>query len=123
MYSVACQSCQSTGSLYRKVDERNNLPPCLICGGRLGRVIEAPMVALFPRYDSPLDGRPITSRRERAADLQRAKAYEWEPGIEKDIARKKQYNIEASNAEIGKAVDSIVRDLNNCGKLENLDAS
>lgn len=107
--------------IYRKIADRDNLPTCF-CGATVERVITAPMVSIFPGYESPVDGRPITSRRERDNDLRQAKAYEWEPGIEKDIARKKQYNLESSNAEIGKAVDDVVRDLNNCGKLENLNA-
>lgn len=122
-YSTRCLHCAAPGLIYRRIAERDNLDPCPSCGGFVQRVIDKPMVAVFPEYSSPLDGRPITSRRERAADLQKAKAYEWEPGIEKDIARKKQYNLEESFKPISEAVDNIVRDMNTSGKLENLNAT
>lgn len=118
-YTTHCQTCGDEDIIYRKVAFRDDLPPCK-CGGALKRIIDLPMVALFPAYESPLDGRPITSRSERNADLQKAGAYEWEPGIEKDIARKKEYNLKESFEPISQAVDNIVRDLNVCGKLENL---
>lgn len=120
-YSTLCPTCGERDVIYRKIADRDNLPTCF-CGATVERIVTAPMVAIFPKYESPVDGRPITSRGERAEDLRRAGAYEWEPGIDKDIARKKQYNLESSNAEIGKAVDDVVRELNNCGKLENLNA-
>jgi hypothetical protein len=87
------------------------------------RIIDKPMIQpeIAP-YTSPSTGRTIYSRAERRKDLQEAKAYEWEPGIEKDIARKQEYEKEAAFRPISEAVDDIVRDLNVCGKLENLNA-
>lgn len=120
-YSTRCLTCSKRGTVYRRVAERDNLDPCE-CGGVISRVIDKPMVAIFPEYDSPLDGRPITSRAQRNEDLRKAKAYEWEPGIEKDIARKKEYEKAAAFQPISDAVDDIVRDLNTSGKLENLNA-
>lgn len=72
-------------------------------------------------YLSP-NGGLITSRAERREDLRKSNAIEWEPGIEKDIARRKQENIDASFKPISEAVDNIVRDLAVCGKLENANA-
>jgi hypothetical protein len=119
-YSTLC-ACGTLGTIYRRVAERDNLDPCH-CGRVPQRILDKPMVALFPQYSSPLDGRPITSRRERDADLRKAKAYEWEPGIEKDIARKKEYEKAEAFKPLAAEVDNIVRDLNNAGKLENLNA-
>lgn len=70
-------------------------------------------------YISP-NGTIVNSRKERREDLQRANALEWEPGIDKDIARRKQENIEESFKPIAAAVDDTVRHLVNAGRLENL---
>jgi NAD-dependent SIR2 family protein deacetylase len=121
-YSITCRPCGTRGVIYRKIAERDNLPVCDECGELVTRVIDKPMVSVFPEHESPLDGRRIASESQRADDLLRAGAYGWEPGMDKDIARRKQENIEASNNEIGAVVDDIVRDLNVCGKLENLNA-
>lgn len=80
------------------------------------------IISEIQTYLSPYDGRLVSSRAERRRDLERANAYEWEPGIEKDISRKQQYEKEKSFLEISSAVDDIVRDMNVCGKLENLNA-
>jgi hypothetical protein len=120
-YSTAC-SCGRKDIIYRSIAERDNLLPCA-CGEMPRRVIDKPMIqAEINPYVSPYDGRTVYSRAERRRDLQEAKAYEWEPGIEKDIARRQEYAKEEAFRPISAAVDDIVRDLNVCGKLENLNA-
>src|SRR5688572_17172708 len=121
-YSTRCLSCDLPGLIYRRVADRDNLEQCPLCGETMERVIDKPMVSVFAGYKSPVDGRPITSRAERAKDLKRAKAYEWEPGIEKDIARKQEYLKAEAFKPISDAVDETVRALNTAGKLENLNA-
>jgi len=59
----------------------------------------------------------VNSRAEWKKDLQRSKAIAWEPGIDKDIARNKEREIEAGFAPIEKAIDRIVTEMNVCGKL------
>ncbi len=68
------------------------------------------------------NGKPITSRAEYSRDLRESNAIPWEPGIRKDIERRKAENIEASFKPVAEAVDTIVRDMNSSGKLENLHA-
>ncbi len=108
--------------MVRKIADRDSVPSCS-CGAVFERIIDKPMVlAEIQPYISPGTGKLVTSRAERAADLKASKAYEWEPGIEKDIARKKQYNVEEAFKPIAEAVDNIVRDMNVCGKLETTNA-
>jgi len=108
--------------MYRSIADRHNVPVCG-CGDLFSRVLDSPMVMpeLNP-YHSPTDGRLISSREERRKDLQRSKAIAWEPGIEKDIARRKEDQINDSFKPIAAAVDTIVRDLNTSGKLEQQNA-
>jgi hypothetical protein len=121
-YTTLCRQCGAKETIYRKIDQRDFLDPCP-CGAMPERILEAPAIRPeIPAYHSPTDGRLITSRKERREDLARSNALEWEPGIDKDIARKRQYNIEESFKPISEAVDSIVRDMVVCGKLENVNA-
>lgn len=87
------------------------------------RIISRPMIqGEITPFHSPNDGRLISSRSEWKADLSRSNAIPWEPGIEKDIARKGESEREKAFKPISDAVDSIVRDMNVCGKLENVNA-
>lgn len=89
----------------------------------MARLISAPMIqGEITPFNSPTDGRLISSRREWKAYLERSNARPWEPGIEKDIARRGESLREEAFKPIASAVDAIVRDMNVCGKLENLNA-
>jgi hypothetical protein len=108
--------------MVRKIENRDSLPECS-CGAVFTRIIDRPMViGEIPSYHSPTDGRLITSRSERKADLARSKAIEWEPGIEKDIERRRKHLADEAFKPISDGIDNIVRDLNNAGKLETSDA-
>lgn len=61
------------------------------CGKKAKRVISAPMLAFAQRecvYDSPIDGRPITSWAQRKEDLARNGCEEYDPGIKQDYHRR-----------------------------------
>jgi len=123
-YTVFCPNCHHKDVIYARVADRDDPRQCNGCKWEfVYRIIEAPFVrGEIEPYFSDSTGRMVNSRAQRREDLKAARAYEWEPGIERDVARKKQYNLDASNAEIGKAVDEVVRDMNMSGKLENLNA-
>lgn len=74
---------------------------------------EAPMQRVFLRppmgfvqrdvcYDSPIDGRPITTAQARKNDLRRSDCVEFEPGMKQDAAR----NRAESDKALDRAVDS-----------------
>lgn len=87
------------------------------------RIISRPMIqGEITPFHSPTDGRLISSRKEWREDLSRSNALPWEPGIEKDIARRGESEREKAFKPISDAVDNLVRDMNVCGKLENLNA-
>jgi hypothetical protein len=122
IYSLLCPNCGDRNIMHRKVYERDLVPRCS-CGTTYARIIEAPMVIPeIASYISPGSDRVITSRAERREDLARCNALEWEPGVEKDIARKSQYEKEKAFEPIAKAVDNIVTEMNVSGKLGDLHA-
>lgn len=122
IYSTHCPSCGVRDSVWRSVAERDKDLLCS-CGARTSRIIDKPMIqAEITPYESPNTGRLISSRAEMRADLARSNAIPWEPGIEKDIKRKGEYEKEKAFRPIADSVDSLVRDLNVAGKLENLNA-
>jgi hypothetical protein len=121
LYSTFCPGCRRKGSFYARIEGRNSVPKCT-CGEIPERVVDMPFVSPdIPAYISP-NGKLVSSRRERKEDLLRSGAYEWEPGIERDISRRKEAAIQESFQPIADAVDSTVRDLAVCGKLESLNA-
>lgn len=116
LYQFKCAACGNEEAIFRKVDERDNFAVCA-CGSGFQRVLAAPMLRpeIAP-YRSP-NGKWITSRAERREDLARSHAIEWEPGIERDIASKRESLREQSFAPIAKAVDEITANMVSTGKL------
>ena len=55
-------------------------------------------------YDSPVDGRPITSHQARANDLARNGCIPYDPEMQKDVARRHQER----QAEIEQGIDEYV---------------
>lgn len=80
---------------------------CAQCGAAAGKVfLRAPMgfVQADVCYDSPIDGRHITSRQARLDDMARAGCIEYDPGMKQDHARR----IADSDAALDKAVETAV---------------
>jgi len=78
------------------------------CGSLGKRIITAPTVFASKAicYDSPIDGRPITSRRARIDDLARNNCVEYDPEIKKDYARR----IERQQASLDKSIEATVEE-------------
>lgn len=55
-------------------------------------------------YESPIDGRPITNRKQRLEDMARSGCVEYDPGIRQDIDR----NLKESEIRLDKAIDTTV---------------
>lgn len=76
------------------------------CGLVAPRVICAPMVFVAPDicYDSPIDGRPITSMQARIEDLARAECVPYDPGMKQDYQRR----IQRGEAELEAKIEATV---------------
>jgi len=70
------------------------------------RVMEAPMVFVKPdvHYESPIDGRVISSKQQRLDDLARSNCIEYDPEMKTDAERRRQ----EADKVLDKAVDSTV---------------
>lgn len=105
MYDLKCEA----GHLferYLKFDQLDDVQKC-DCGAVGARVIlRAPMGFVQPDicYDSPIDGRPITSKHSREDDLKRHGCIEYDPGMRQDADRRRQ---DMENA-LDKSVDATV---------------
>lgn len=118
LYLTACKTCEAEYTIYRKVDERNNLDDCS-CGGKTERRVTAPFVAFdITPYVSPATGKVINSRVQMRYDLEASGSIMNEPGLKKDIARRKTDIEEQTFAPVAAAVDATVTQLVNAGKLE-----
>lgn len=77
------------------------------CGGAMERVfLRFPFATIQEDicYDSPIDGRPITSKQARLEDLARADCVPYEEGIRQDQERNKR----ESEERLERAVDQTV---------------
>ena len=119
MYDVRCFSCGETGTIFRKIDERDNVPHCFSCGKLFTRVISPTRILTeIAPYESPKTGKWITSRSEQREDLRLSGSILSEPGLEKDIARNKEYAREKAFEPVSRAIDATTAAMVAAGKLE-----
>lgn len=111
LYEYTCKECGAAQTAYRKVDDRHNGPEC---HGVMALTI-SPVRGFVEniRYQSPIDNRAITSKRQRADDLARSGCRPWE-GLDqekKQAARDKlheQKNFEQKVEKwVGEAYQSL----------------
>ena len=84
-----------------------NTPQVCECGAQARRIISIPRMVKVSQnicYDSPIDGRPITSLRQRQEDLARNHCSPYEPEIKQDYKKR----IERGEKEIDKKIDDFV---------------
>lgn len=105
-YEARCNQCGKVQDYYQSAANCHITPEC--CGQLTEKVIlTAPYgVVDIPAYVSPVSGKWINSRRERAEDLKRADCRPWE-GLEqeqKEAARRAHYEEQAQDKAIESAV-------------------
>jgi putative FmdB family regulatory protein len=108
-YEYLCDTCGSKFDRTLPVAMYASLQHCK-CGAAARKLISAPAV-FVPQdicYDSPIDGRPITSMQARIEDLKRADCVPWEPGIAQDGERRKREEEAALDAKIDATVDQFI---------------
>lgn len=89
---------------YLPIKDYNSLQTCE-CGAKAKRQTVPTMIApMFEDYESPIDGRPITSKRKRLEDLARSGCVPYEPSL-KDEANK---NIKNEELKLEKEIDKTV---------------
>ena len=103
VYRLKCENGHEFDR-YLKLDHYND-PQICECGKKAKRIIMPVMLApMFEDYQSPIDGRPITSKQKRHDDLRRNNCIEYDPGMLQD------YNArcEEADKQLDKKVDAFV---------------
>lgn len=78
---------------FLSVRDHEEALPCEECPLAAIQVIGAPMLvtaAVDVCYDSPIDGRPITSHQQRREDMKRSDSVPYDPEMKRDALRRKQ---------------------------------
>ena len=97
------------GHVFERFIDRDSLgtPQFCECGAAAGRVfLKFPMTFIAPeiRYDSPIDGRPITNKQARVEDLARNGCVEYDPEMRKESIKRQQ----AADEALDKSVDALL---------------
>lgn len=106
IYEYECPRCGRIQDAYNRVEDRKQGPQC--CGVTTHQVItRAPMgfVAMDICYDSPIDGRPITSKAARIEDLKRNGCRPYEAGEKEDWIRRRQHEERAMDKRVEESVE------------------
>lgn len=84
------------------------------CGEVTRRVIRAPRLVRAAQdlcYDSPIDGRPITSHAARQEDLKRSGCEAYDPGVKADYARRIRESDAALERTMGHSVEAAIQQM------------
>ena len=83
-------------------------PQTCECGAIARKRISRPMVFVSQDicYDSPIDGRPITSKQARLDDLARSGCIPYEPGMKQDYQRRIAQDEARLDAKMEKTVEA-----------------
>lgn len=112
IYQAMCD-CGKVEDYYQTVEGRHTTPWC--CGRAMHKVILSPaMVAAdIPSYRSPIDGRWIDGRKQRAEDLKRSGSRPWEGLAEesKEAIKQEKYQEQKLDASLTKAASEAYHQL------------
>ena len=109
-YEFVCPEGHKFERVLRVADY--NVPQGCECGLYAKRQISIPMVFVSQeiRYESPIDGKVITTRQQRQEDLARNNCVEYDPEMKKDVERRQA----EKEAKLERAVDETVeREIHN----------
>lgn len=108
VYEYRCSNQHLTRKLYR-VRDYVEAVDCDRCDLAAVRIFTPPVMvkaAADVRYDSPIDGRPITSHAARQEDLKRNDCIPYDPEIKKDAVRWQQERQDAFDAKVDQTVST-----------------
>lgn len=109
IYESQCLKCGKTHDYVRTVAQYLDTPEC--CDAKTEkRIFTVPMGYVQPDvcYDSPIDGRPITSKQARIEDMKRSNSRPWEGMVQenKEAQRRAAYEDQASDLKLEKATET-----------------
>lgn len=85
-------------------------PQTCECGAEGRRILSLPILKIPQdiRYDSPIDGRPITSEKKRREDLARSGCRPYDPEMKKDAERFRQREQDRLEAAVDATVEESI---------------
>lgn len=87
-------------------------PQTCECGAPAKRQITATMIApMFEDYQSPIDGKPITSKAKRRDDLARNDCIEYDPEMRKEADQRIKEKETALDRSIDKVVEAEISNM------------
>ena len=95
--------------VYASVKDYDKKRHCPECGKDAKKVISAPPMGIVQAsvsYDSPIDGRPISSWAQRREDLARSGCVPYDPDKKKDVDRWKRQKDEALERQLDETVEA-----------------
>ena len=108
LYEYRCGNQHLTRKLYR-VRDYVEAVDCEQCDLAAVRIFTPPVMVKASadvRYDSPIDGRPITSHAARQEDLKRHDCIPYDPEIKKDAVRWQKERQDAFDAKVDQTVST-----------------
>ena len=103
-YSFSC-ACGTTFDRHLAYQDYDT-PQICECGAKAERQICAPMLKISPDvcYESPIDGKPVTSMAKRREDLARSDCIPYDPEMKTDYRKR----IERGERDLDRRVDETV---------------
>lgn len=106
LHDYACKWCDEVQERFVSVEDLDEPQRCH-CGLVMERVyLKFPMSFVQPDicYDSPIDGRPITSKHARIEDMKRSDCVEYDPSMKSYAERRRK----EEDAALERAIDETV---------------
>lgn len=86
-----------------------NLPQTCECGAESTKLISTPMIApQFEAYESPIDGKVISSKKKRIDDLARNDCVPYEEGIAEESTRRMKMEEQKLERKMENSVDEAI---------------
>lgn len=115
IYTYHCHDCDKEFDRVLALADYKTPQTC-DCGGKGRRVISVPVLAFAKRdcvYDSPIDGRAITSWAQRRDDLARNGCQEYDPEMKTDAARYRERTQSDLERSVDDTVDAAIDKMDN----------
>jgi hypothetical protein len=129
IYEAVCMSCGKYHTYIRKAVDYLDTPVCE-CGTKTEkRLLSAPMTRMdiqpWDAFESPATGKMITSYAQRREDMKASgcRDYEGRESEERNAARQKQYQEDASDQKLDSAVRTAWAELSPAKKAAALAAA
>lgn len=117
-YDAQCANCETQFEYIAKIDNRNDVPPCPLCGALAARImLQAPRGFVKGKFDafmSPVDGTVINCAKELLEHNKRngvvniQEGYSEEKVLKGDFGNKKEEkNVKEVSSDITEAIHDV----------------